>query len=307
MLDLRRLEILHRFSVLGSIAAVATDMGYSASAISQQLSTLEREAGVALLERTAQRANLTDAGRELAEHAGGILDAVETAQSLMRARAGTVSGRIVLSCIPGLAASLAPFLADAQRAHPALRIVAHEINSLEAASAVLEGRSDLAIVDDWAQDDRPPTSGLDVHLLRREPIVLAVHRSNAFAERTSPVTDSALRRVVETDRLLCATTGQLSRIATDERLEQAGAEPIQRWEFEGLHVLGSLVATDSGVALLPAGIADEQDDVVGLPLTPRMYRRIFAVTRSTVAHDPSIEACLEAARRAFAPAAHVSA
>jgi len=301
MLDLRRLDVLHRFSTLGSINAVAIDMGYSPSAISQQLSTLEREAGVALLERTAQRANLTDAGRELAEHAAGILDAVERAQSLMRARAGTIGGRVVLSCIPGLAAALAPFLADAQHEHPALRIVAHEINSTEAASAVLEGRSDVAVVDDWTQDARPPRSGLDVHLLRREQIVLAVNRTHELAGRSTPVSASALRTVVETDTFLSATSTQLSRIATDERLASAGADPVQRWEFEGLHVLGALVATNSGVALLPTSIAEEQDDVVGLPLAPRMYRRILAVTRSTIAHDPAIETCLTAARKAFAP------
>src|SRR5436189_55921 len=64
MLDNRRLDILQRFAMHGSIAAAAYELGYSASAVSQQLSTLEREVGVALIERTAHRANLTDAGRE---------------------------------------------------------------------------------------------------------------------------------------------------------------------------------------------------------------------------------------------------
>jgi DNA-binding transcriptional LysR family regulator len=79
MLDLRRLSLLQRFAALGSINATAAEVGYSPSAVSQQLATLEREAGIALIERTAQSANLTDAGRELAEQAAEILSAVETA------------------------------------------------------------------------------------------------------------------------------------------------------------------------------------------------------------------------------------
>ncbi|GAA4680785.1 LysR family transcriptional regulator [Frondihabitans cladoniiphilus] len=301
MLDLRRLEILHRFASLGSISAVAADMGYSPSAISQSLATLEKEVGIALLERTAQRANLTDAGRVLVGHAGPILDAVEAAQSEMLARAGTVAGRVDLSTIPGLAVTVAPFLAEVQRVHPALTVVAHEIDSTQAAAAVLDGRSDLAIVDDWNQETTEVASGLDVHLLRREPVVLAVPAGHELASRRSPVTVAVLRRLLETDTLLCAPLGQLSRTATDERLRSIGAAPVQRWEFEGLQVLASLVAAASGVALLPLTIADAEPGVVALELVPRMHRRVLAATRNTIRHDPAIQACLDASRRAFEP------
>jgi DNA-binding transcriptional LysR family regulator len=275
-------------------------MGYSPSAISQQLSALEREAGIALLERTAQSANLTDAGRELASLAGGILDSVEAAQSRMRARAGTISGTVTLSCIPGLAVVLAPHLAAVQREHPELTIVAHEIDSTEAETAVLDGRSDLAVVDSWAVGARLGSSGLDVHDLRREEVALTVPAAHPLSTRSTPMSETALRQVVQTDIWLCTPVGQLSRAAIDERLEAIGAEPQRRWEFEGLHVLAALVTADSGVALLPSGITDTQPGVVCLPLRPKMYRRILAVTRNTIRHDPAIEACLEAARQAFA-------
>src|ERR1700761_2162677 len=135
MLDIHRLEILHRFAALGTITATAADLGYSPSAISQQLATLEREADIALIERTAQRASLTDAGRELAEHAAVILAATETAQSRMRARAGTISGRVTISCILDLATVLAPRLASLQSQHPDLTVVARETGSNNAAAA----------------------------------------------------------------------------------------------------------------------------------------------------------------------------
>ena len=68
--------------------------------MSQQLATLEREVGLPLIERTAHSASLTDAGHELVEHASAILAAVESAETRMRARIGTIAGRVRISFIP---------------------------------------------------------------------------------------------------------------------------------------------------------------------------------------------------------------
>ena len=87
MLDLHRLRLLSEFAARGSIAKTAAVLGYTPSAVSQQLATLEREAGTALLDRTARRAELTDAGRRLAAHAERILAMVEEAETDLSARA----------------------------------------------------------------------------------------------------------------------------------------------------------------------------------------------------------------------------
>ncbi len=88
MLDLHRLRLLKEFAARGTIARTAAVLGYTPSAVSQQLAALEREAGTALLDRSARRAELTDAGRRLAEHAERILAMVEEAETDLSARAG---------------------------------------------------------------------------------------------------------------------------------------------------------------------------------------------------------------------------
>ena len=82
MLELRRLVLICEFARRGSIAATAESLGYSPSAVSQQLVALERETGTALIDRTARSAELTDAGRRLVAHAERILSMVEEAESL---------------------------------------------------------------------------------------------------------------------------------------------------------------------------------------------------------------------------------
>ena len=66
MLEVHRLRLLLEFAERGTIAAAAAALGYTPSAVSQQLAALERETGAALLDRTARTAELTEAGQRLA-------------------------------------------------------------------------------------------------------------------------------------------------------------------------------------------------------------------------------------------------
>jgi DNA-binding transcriptional LysR family regulator len=79
MLDPRRLRLLRDLAQHGTIAAVAAAHTYTPSAVSQQLATLEREAGVSLLERSGRRVALTPAGRTLVQHAEEVLAALDVA------------------------------------------------------------------------------------------------------------------------------------------------------------------------------------------------------------------------------------
>src|SRR5689334_475672 len=117
MLEVRRLHLLQLFALHGTIAGAAAASGYSPSAVSQQLTVLEREAGVALLERSARSATLTEAGQRLAEHAATVLAAVEAAEADLARAAGAIAGRVVLGAIPTAATALAPALIRLRRAH----------------------------------------------------------------------------------------------------------------------------------------------------------------------------------------------
>src|ERR687891_1806430 len=93
MLELRRLRLLTELSRRGTIAAVPDALQFTASAVSQQLAMLEREAGVPLLERAGRGVRLTDAALVLVEHAEALLERAELAEADLAAAAGTVTGR----------------------------------------------------------------------------------------------------------------------------------------------------------------------------------------------------------------------
>src|SRR5688572_9298190 len=69
MLDVRRMQVLRAVVNSGSVTAAAAHLGYTPSAVSQQVAALEKQAGMALLERVGRGVEPTAAGRLLTEHA----------------------------------------------------------------------------------------------------------------------------------------------------------------------------------------------------------------------------------------------
>src|SRR5260370_17192286 len=92
MLDGRKLIMLRAVAAEGSIAAAARALRYTRSAVSQQLSSLESEAGTSLVLRRGNRVTLTPAGRALVEHTERILVELRAAEATLARDDLTVSG-----------------------------------------------------------------------------------------------------------------------------------------------------------------------------------------------------------------------
>ncbi|RJQ79480.1 LysR family transcriptional regulator [Pseudonocardiaceae bacterium YIM PH 21723] len=295
MLDLRRLRILLEFAERGSIAATAVALGYTASAISQQLSVLERESGVALLDRTSRSAELTDAGRRLAAHSAEILARVEEAEADLSAQSATPTGRIVITAFPTAAVAFAPALARSLGEHPDLTFVLRQTPVGDGVSLVQSGEADIALIDHWA--GVPATSPtLSVVHLRRDPLVLVVPTGHELADPGIPVDLGRLRN----EPWLTAPAGEPSRQAVDRLLATVGGTVAVPWEFEGLHTILGLVAQGIGIAVLPElALATGGAGVVVREIpAPTPTRDVYAVIRTASARRPSVAVTLRAIRTA---------
>ena len=262
-------------------------LGYTPSAVSQQLATLEREAGAALLDRTARRAELTDAGRRLAGHAERILAMVEEAETDLSAQATEPAGRIVATAFASAAVAFAPALTRSLRAHPRLTLVLRQSPAREGLRQVRSGGVDVAIVDDWTGRlaDDLDESILSSHHLIRDELVLVVPRIHRAA--TQPVDLRSLRD----EPWLAAPVGEPSRQAVDRLLGAAGVAPAVLSEFEGLSTIVSLVARGIGIAIVPriAVAAGERRVVVReLPHGLNLARDIYAVVRTASVRRPAV-------------------
>jgi len=291
MLDIRRLALICEFARRGSIAATAAALGYTPSAVSQQLATLEREAGTALLDRTSRSAELTDAGRRLVGYAERILALVEEAEADLSAHAATPRGRVVVTAFPTAAVAFAPALARSLRRHKELTLRLRQSRSGRGLREVQSGEVDIALVDDWYGRARG-YDNLQVFPLLKDPLVLVVPRRHPMADPAVPVDLHALRG----EPWMATPEGEPSRLAVDRLLaDVGGAQPVA-WEFEGLGTILGLVAKGVGIAAVPSlalaaggrGIA-----VRMLPGDPPA-REVHAVVRPSSTHRPSVAATLRA-------------
>ncbi|WP_329087871.1 LysR family transcriptional regulator [Streptosporangium sp. NBC_01469] len=291
MLDLRRLVLICEFARRGSIAATATSLGYSPSAVSQQLAALERQAGAVLIDRTARSAELTDAGRRLVEHAERILAMVESAESDLSAQAATPSGRVTVTAFPTAAVAFAPALARTLRRHGELTLRMGQSRSGRGMREVQSGEVDIALIDDWHGRMREPDT-MRVFPLLRDPLVLVVPRRHRLASPDVPVDLRDLRD----EPWMATPDGEPSRLAVDRLMADVGGHRPVPWEFEGLGTIIGLVAKGIGIAAVPAlalaagvrGIA-----VRRFP-GPPVGRVVHAVARSSSVHRPAVSVTLRA-------------
>jgi DNA-binding transcriptional LysR family regulator len=307
MLDIRRLRMLHEFATRGSIARTADALGYTPSAVSQQLAVLEREAGTPLLDRTARSAGLTDAGRRLAAHAERILAMVEEAEADLSAQAAQPSGRVVVTAFPSAAVAFAPALARSLRAHPQLSLLLRQSSPAEGLQLVRTGEVEVAIVDDWTGRLAASIDGTDgadhghgvlsyYHLVR-DPLVLVVARGHRAADPDRPVDLRALRN----EPWLAAPSGEPSRQAADRLLAAVGLTPPVPSEFEGLGTVANLVARGLGIAIMPrlaVGAYERRVVVRELPAGLDLARDVFAVARTASMLRPSVAVILGSLRGA---------
>jgi DNA-binding transcriptional LysR family regulator len=249
MLDLGRLDLLARFARLGSIAAVAHEAGFTPSAVSQQLATLERETGAPLLERGPRSARLTAAGTVLAERAAGLLAHALEVESDVRAAAGEIGGPVVVGAVPTLAGRAARALAEVSSRFPEIRVALYQAESGPALDKVAEGQLDLAIIDIWPNGEPGIRSGVTVLPLRNESLFLAGPDSAGRGSLSSRLPD-----LVAGHPWLCPPHGHPSREYGDALLDSVGAKPRARWEVEGLATMAELVEAGLGHAILPAGV-----------------------------------------------------
>jgi DNA-binding transcriptional LysR family regulator len=301
MLDLHRLRLLQEFAARGSIARTAAVLGYTPSAVSQQLAALEREAGTALLDRSARRAELTDAGRRLAGHAERILAMVEEAETDVSARAQEPTGRVVVTAFPSAAVAFAPALARSLRTHPSLALVLRQTQAREGLRQVRSGEVDVAIVDDWtsrlAEEIESVGSILTRYHLIRDRLALVVPRAHRAADPGQAVDLRALRF----DPWLAAPSGEPSRQAVDRLLAAVSVAPQVLSEFEGMSTIVSLVARGIGIAILPRLAVAAGERRVALRELPHgldLARDIHAVARTASVRRPSVAAILTALRDA---------
>ncbi|NKE57979.1 LysR family transcriptional regulator [Lentzea sp. PSKA42] len=290
MLDLGRLKALHAIATHGTVGAAAEVLGYTPSAVSQQIAKLERETRTTLLERRGRGVRLTDAAWLLADTAGQVLKLVEEAEVALEEQRGAAIGRLCIGSFATAARGLLPdVLARLAEQHPALDVRLTEIDPPQATEAVARGELDMAIVHDWQNTPLPVPDSLS-----------RVAVCDDVAEVLIPVTNPLSRKDflepadLAGQRWMSQPEGSICFDWLVRTFRGAGIEPELAYRVNEYRTQIALLDKGIGVALIPRlGRGEVPGTVKAVPLRPNPTRRLYAVWRTQATRRPAITAALE--------------
>ncbi|GHG16810.1 LysR family transcriptional regulator [Streptomyces zaomyceticus] len=297
MLNLHQLRLLRELAHRGTIAAVADVLAYTPSAVSQQLSALERKTGVSLLERTGRRVVLTPAGVNLVRHAEVILEHLEAAEAELMESKG-VAGPLRVGIYPSAAGSLSGSIFTAlRRSHPRLELWVQEIDPSDASNALRGGQLDLALLHSYEGLLPPVEPGVHSTPIFAERMLLAAPADPSALGWTVHETDDPVRKWQDVPWILPAPGTLCHTVVT--RLCETNGFHVSSWHrVDDYHTTLGLVAAGAGVAIVPelsAQVVPPGATVTPLPL----LRRSSVAFRVGGSAKPAISAFIEALREAL--------
>ncbi|HBX82871.1 MAG: LysR family transcriptional regulator [Propionibacteriaceae bacterium] len=287
MWDLQRLRVFRAVVAAGSINAAATNLGFTASAVSQQVATLARETGLVLLQKAGRGVEPTAAGLELAAASDALFEDLDQLRlsiaDLRDGRAGTLSmayfDSAALQWIPGIVRTV---VAD----YPELRLdlrVQQESTELEAS------RADVEVLVAPTDFVAPP--GFRAQHLLNEAYEVVVHERHPFATR--PFVEMA---ELADERWISSESEQSwCRINTHRCATAAGFEPQYSVHTGGHQTATAFVAAGIGIAVMPhLCTLGAPANVRVIPIVnPTPVRSIHAMVRRSVEATPAVSLVLQ--------------
>ncbi|BCJ48427.1 LysR family transcriptional regulator [Actinoplanes ianthinogenes] len=286
-----RLRLLADLATYGTVRAVAQHANLSASAVSQQLATLERETRAVLLERTGRRVRLTAAGVLLAARAREILAAMDATEAELRGLADEPVGTVTLAAFQSAIHTLAvPAVARLAERHPDLTVTLVELEPHDSMPALRRGDVDVIITTtDFTGAELDPA--LDLVPITEDTIVLVLPAGHPLA-----ACEAVDLKACADQRWTFDMTGSyMSELAT-RLCREAGFEPTVICRFNNYLLALRHVERGWSVTLLPSLAIDPAYQVTTRPLSPPVSRRITAAVRRPTVSRPEVAAVLTALR-----------
>ncbi|MFF1907488.1 LysR family transcriptional regulator [Kitasatospora sp. NPDC058218] len=286
------LEVFRTAAHVGSFTAAGERLGFTQSAISRQISTLEAEFGAPLFDRLARGVRLTEHGRTLLPHAEALLDRLEGTRRELTALTELSVGRLRVGAFDSANAALVPgALAAFRAAHPQVSISLTEGLSTALLGRLQDGGIDLAVVAGYPGHSYD-TELFDLRPLTEDPVLVALPRDHPLAGRS---------------RLRLADLAEENWIAGSRRAEdtllaaclRTGLRPRVEYAVAGWTAKLGLVAAGLGPTLIPALAARAaRSDVALVALHPAdtPVRLVQTATRRGHCVPPAAAAFLERLR-----------
>ncbi|GAA1005842.1 LysR family transcriptional regulator [Acrocarpospora pleiomorpha] len=281
------LQAVHR---TGSFATAARELGYTSSAVSQQIAALEKDTGLVLFDREARGVRMTAAAHRLVELSRRVLASVDELEHQVRQLATGASGRIRLGSFPTGNVGLVPrVLPDFAADRPGIEVTLEEGEPDTLVGALVEGALDVAFLYEYGFCPRQWPEDVTTEPLFREDLLLLRRAGSGPPAELSRLADQSW---------ITSAEGTAGATSLTRLCAAAGFVPRIRFRSNNYDVVRELVVGMGGVAVAPAlgHRADNRIDATRLH-HERANRTVLAAYRSSNS-DPILADFLRATRRA---------
>jgi DNA-binding transcriptional LysR family regulator len=297
-LELRHLQALLAVADEGTFSRAAARLGYTQSAVSQQIAGLERMVGTSLFDRPGgpRPVELTEAGRTMVDHARTVLRRLGVAQAEVAAIAAGDLGTIRVGTVQSVGTRVLPrLLARFAQRRPGVDVVLRERHDVtELLAAVTDGELDVTFTEVGTE------AGFSYQLLLDDPFVLVAPTGSEMAARSCVTADE-----VTALPLIGYRNGVCSTIV--EQIFQPSHPPAYVFRSDDNPTIQGCVASGIGYWATPLLTVDTDDPTVTVvPIVPAPDPRHIglawpATRRSSPAVadfvDVAAEVCAEVAQR----------
>ena len=300
MIDVGALRALRSVAALGTLARAADELGFTASAVSQQIKRLERQVGVPVLAPACCGVVLTPAGQAIVDSAPEVFQALErcagAAQSVSEgAPRGILRVAAFSTAIRGL---LAPAIPRLLTRCPGLRVHITEQDPGPALHSVDAGRADLALVHDADGLPAPRPASLTQRHMHTDVGDIVMNRAHPLARLDLPLAAADLAA----HAWVTSPPGSVCHQWFRRLFADVPEDPDVRHLVDDFATQLSLVASGSVIALIPRLARPPLGEgLVSRPLRRQPKRGVYAAWRRSANASPAIQAVLAELGPAISP------
>jgi DNA-binding transcriptional LysR family regulator len=291
MIDVGALRALRSVAALGTLARAADELGFTASAVSQQIKRLEQQVGVPVLAPAGRGVVLTPAGQAIVDSAPDVFQALERcAEAAQSVSEGTPRGVLrVVAFSTAIRGLLAPTIPQLSARCPNLRVHITEQDPDQALHSVDAGTADLALVHDADGLRVPLPSSLTQRRIHTDVGDVVMNRTHPLTRFDQPLTSDDLAG----HAWVTSPPGSVCHQWFRRLFADVPDDPDVRHLVDDFATQLSLVASGDVIALIPRLARPPLGEaLVSRPLWRQPKREVHAAWRRSAHASPAIQAVL---------------
>ena len=214
------------------------------SAVSQQISSLERQFKSLLIERSKKKFRLTREGQVLYDFSKQIIQTFDAMQSKFQEIKDIVSGTIRVTTIYSIGLhDLPPYIKKFMKLYPTVNVHVEYRRSNQVYEDVLSNVVDVGLVAYPTRDSK-----LEIVSLRKDPLVLICHPQHPLAKNKT-----LKLKTISGQKFIGFEPDIPTRKALDKILKEYGVEVQNVMEFDNVETVKRAVEIDAGISIVPQG------------------------------------------------------